>query len=649
MKKLAARDFEDFLQCAIPAFGGLLDDKNNEVILNLLFELATWHALAKLRLHTESTVCELESSTTRLGRILRKFAKSTCEEFITFDLPSEEAARGRRKAARATKNPTGSTPQTTSKGKQKAKQRKPRKFNMCTYKMHALGNYARCIRLFGPSDGYSTQTGELEHRRCKRFYPRVHKGKSHYKRGIAKHVHREHAIHNIGKELDLDMSRPMKRRKLSTPDGQLETGFAHTGLPQAPPQQRYQLPERSHHIVMLDVFLRENRRDPAVKDFLPHLRDHLLARILHREYDGNDTPFSDAQRAEVQFRGRKLYQHKVLRINYTTYDLRREQDSINPRTYPNIMVLRPDGPDPHPYWYARIIRIFHIVVNHPNLSDSTHMDFLWVRWFGFKARRLHRIGFVKDTNDPDVSPAFGFVDPCNVIRAVYLPPVYEEGKRTDLLSRSMARLPSENDEDFCLYYVNFFADRDLFMRFFGGSVGHSTTREASTFFQNDRHPSSSPRTHRRDPLQPDQVQSPTESEDNLDISASETEATVDETKSGFREDEDEDGDEDGDELEDGDEDGDELEDRDRSPAGDNESNSVRSGMEASNGSESERAGPDGESDLEDDEELSDGHRDQESQDDDDDDEGPGNDLRDSDLEGGWDNDDEVEALGFASF
>ncbi|KAI9445893.1 hypothetical protein H4582DRAFT_1804537, partial [Lactarius indigo] len=146
------------------------------------------------------------------------------------------------------------------------------------------------------------------------------------------------------------------------------------------------------------------------------------------------------------------------------------------------MVLRPDGPDPHPYWYAQIIRIFHVIVNHPNLSDSTRMDFLWVRWFGsdidqmydsgFKARRLHRIGFVKDTNDPEASPAFGFIDPCNVIRAVYLPPVYEEGKRTDLLSRSMARLPSENDEDFCLYHVNFFADRDLFMRFFGGGIGH---------------------------------------------------------------------------------------------------------------------------------------------------------------------------------
>ena len=141
-------------QCAIPAFGGLLDAKNNDILLDLLFELATWHALAKLRLHTESTVCELEYSTTRLGRILRMFARTTCEEFVTVDLPSEEAARGRRKAAKAARQPSGSTSRssTTTRGP------KIRKFNMSTYKMHALGDYARCIRLFGASDGYSTQT-----------------------------------------------------------------------------------------------------------------------------------------------------------------------------------------------------------------------------------------------------------------------------------------------------------------------------------------------------------------------------------------------------------------------------------------------------------------------------------------------------------
>jgi hypothetical protein len=135
------------------------------------------------------------------------------------------------------------------------------------------------------------------------------------------------------------------------------------------------------------------------------------------------------------------------------------------------MVLRPDGPNPHPYWYARVIGIFHAIVDHPNLPDGTRMDFLWVRWYGtdidqaydsgFKARRLHRVGFVEDTNDPESSPAFGFVDPSNVIRSVYLPPVYSEGKRSDLLGPSIARLPFEGDADFCLYYVDLWVNSTL--------------------------------------------------------------------------------------------------------------------------------------------------------------------------------------------
>lgn len=68
----------------------------------LLFELATWHGLAKLCLHTETTVRDLENSTQHLGKLLRNdFKKGVCEDYMTFDLPSEEAARGHRKAANA--------------------------------------------------------------------------------------------------------------------------------------------------------------------------------------------------------------------------------------------------------------------------------------------------------------------------------------------------------------------------------------------------------------------------------------------------------------------------------------------------------------------------------------------------------------------
>ena len=131
--------------------------------MDLLFELATWHGLAKLRLHTESTVQALESSTTRLGIALRKFQSTTCAEFVTRNLPSEEAARGRRKAAKAKLQPT--TQKSKSKGKElisKTKKKKKvsstiRTFSLSNYKTHALPDYAKTIREFGTTDGYSTQ------------------------------------------------------------------------------------------------------------------------------------------------------------------------------------------------------------------------------------------------------------------------------------------------------------------------------------------------------------------------------------------------------------------------------------------------------------------------------------------------------------
>jgi hypothetical protein len=102
-----------------------------------------------LRLHTESTLADLEDSTVRLGQILRKFKEKTCATYETYDLPSEEAARGRRKAKLSAQG----------KGKQATGRttKKKRDFNLDTYKFHSLGDYASTIRLFGTSDNTSTQ------------------------------------------------------------------------------------------------------------------------------------------------------------------------------------------------------------------------------------------------------------------------------------------------------------------------------------------------------------------------------------------------------------------------------------------------------------------------------------------------------------
>jgi hypothetical protein len=46
----------------------------------------------------------------------------------------------------------------SQKGKERGTGPTIRKFSLNTYKLHALGDYANMIRLFGTPDGYSTQS-----------------------------------------------------------------------------------------------------------------------------------------------------------------------------------------------------------------------------------------------------------------------------------------------------------------------------------------------------------------------------------------------------------------------------------------------------------------------------------------------------------
>jgi hypothetical protein len=141
--------------------------------------------------------------------------------------------------------------------------------------------------------------------------------------------------------------------------------------------------------------------------------------------------------------------------------MRRAQDSINPRTRSDIMVL--SNGEAHPLWYARVIGIFHVKVFHNSPTNTSRRPYLhhvlWVRWYGydynepggFSALRLHRIGF----GEYHAASSFGFVDPADVIRGVHLIPTYTLGKTPHLLPRgSMARRDDEDDEDYSRYYVN---------------------------------------------------------------------------------------------------------------------------------------------------------------------------------------------------
>ncbi|KAF9237876.1 hypothetical protein BU15DRAFT_48194 [Melanogaster broomeanus] len=157
----------------------------------------------------------------------------------------------------------------------------------------------------------------------------------------------------------------------------------------------------------------------------------------------------------------------------------------------------------HPYWYARVIRTFHVNIryygdssNAPSRdSESQRMNVLFVRWFGrdtvhsagFSARRLYRVGFL--TEDPEL-----------VIRGVHLIPAFSEGRTPDYLGPSFVRPEEDQDEDWrtlmstCessamviayAYMFTRFVDRDMFMRFRGGGVGHTVSRQWNTFLQAD--------------------------------------------------------------------------------------------------------------------------------------------------------------------
>lgn len=199
-----------------------------------------------------------------------------------------------------------------------------------------------------------------------------------------------------------------------------------------------------------------------------------------------------------------------MRINYTTYDVRRAQDTINPNTdRRDIMLLSPQklaGSDScHQYQYTRVLGIYHanVIYMIQNRYHSRRMEFLLVRYFeviedvpvqrGWSVARLDKLKF----HPMGLDGAFGFVDPDQVIRGCHLIPRFCNGKLQPVsMNREKARPLSafaRDHEDWKVYYVNRstrsyqsslkmhsdcrfrsrFVDRDMIMRYHWGlGVGH---------------------------------------------------------------------------------------------------------------------------------------------------------------------------------
>lgn len=181
---------------------------------------------------------------------------------------------------------------------------------------------------------------------------------------------------------------------------------------------------------------------------------------MNLEYDGDERIFSSEERGSIRFVNNlnNVLRPKRFQINYTTYDMRRDQDTLRPGQGSAVMLLsREDSPNSHPFWYAQVLGAFLITVNYA--GAERRMELLWVRWFGivpsyrwgFKNARLPKIGFVPS----DSGAAFGFLDPSLVLRACHLIPAFADGRTNSLLRHgpSVAR-ENNNVDDWAAYYVN---------------------------------------------------------------------------------------------------------------------------------------------------------------------------------------------------
>lgn len=208
-----------------------------------------------------------------------------------------------------------------------------------------------------------------------------------------------------------------------------------------------------------------------MQDFIPKLKQHLLSRLYHADEYIEDEDFSREEWSKVQIVSDRVYLHKTMQIHYTTYDIRLGEDTIHPRTHPDIMTLKRNEADTHPFSYARVLSVFHVKIRHEELSpETTELDVLWVRHFkvdnrhrgGLKQKQLTRLSFV------DGVEGFGFLSPDEVIRGSHIIPAFAYGAAPDCLGRSIARQtfhmgilekdfawPKEPDlDDYQYYYVN---------------------------------------------------------------------------------------------------------------------------------------------------------------------------------------------------
>ena len=153
-----------------------------------------------------------------------------------------------------------------------------------------------------------------------------------------------------------------------------------------------------------------------------------------------------------------LYEHPLLTINYTAYNLKRDTDVIH-LNFGNqaVIVYSPTSQGAEPWLYAYIVAIYHVFVYTAADPEHKRVELLWVRWMerdltqlgGQNSFQYTRISFAQHSNVP--GEAFGFVDPSHIIRGCHLIPAFHLQRTCDRLGPSITR---DVKGDWKAFYAN---------------------------------------------------------------------------------------------------------------------------------------------------------------------------------------------------
>lgn len=269
------------------------------LILDLLFDMATWLSLAKLRMHHDHTIESQRNALKSLGQNLRKFAlmartdfKDAKESISAYqsrirretkahpDSKSNGTKRKRNTKERARNSDeddvsNNEDDEDDDDGGSRVKIRKKKKFSLSTSKMHAMGHYPEYFYRSGTSDNYSTQIvstsfinlyfdlcscndqGELEHCSVKRNYRMTNKHPNFVRQMATQEGRRRHFV-DLKLTATKDSSKDARTAKKSGMDAIFDEP-----LPPVDPRRRYQISETTRtSIKAADTFLNEDK-DPA--------------------------------------------------------------------------------------------------------------------------------------------------------------------------------------------------------------------------------------------------------------------------------------------------------------------------------------------------------------------------------------------------